>query len=312
NGTGPVTVQVPICHGVPFDLVWNTGGSFAGEVGVSVVSFLDEVLFTHNPGPNLQGQILFSGTGECIPPTCLKPTNVTVTETGLNSAEISWDENNTPEATAWQILILPANAPAPGADATGWIAADSNPFEVDGLDPATLYKVYVRAVCSDTDSSAWSNPTEFATLVCETSNVCEYTFVMWDSFGDSWNGNTMNVTQNGILITTLTGPTAANGTNPVSVVVTLCNEVPFELFWNAGGNWGTEVGISIINQDGTAVFTHNPGVGQAGTQLFSGTVQCVPFTCPKPVQLQMLDVQQETAQIQWVESGTATTWQILV
>ncbi|HRN98410.1 MAG TPA: fibronectin type III domain-containing protein, partial [Flavobacterium sp.] len=312
TGAGPVTVTVPLCNGVAFDLVRNTGGSFAGEVGVSITSFLGESLFTHVPGTNLQGQTLYSGTGECVPPTCLKPTNVEVSNIGLNSVTVTWQDNNTPAATSWDVLVLPASAPAPTPASTGWVNVDENPYTINGLDAATLYKVYVRAVCSDTDSSFWSLGTQFGTLICLPSNLCEYTFVMVDTFGDSWNGNTMNVTQNGILVTTLTGPTNADDTNPVTVTVSLCNDVPFELFWNTGGSFAGEVGVSIVNQDGTTVFTHTPGTNLQGTQLFAGTVQCVPFTCPKPVQLAVSDVGETSATFNWVESGTATTWQILV
>jgi hypothetical protein len=38
SGSGPLSVQVPLCAGVPFDLFWNTGGSFATEVGVSITN----------------------------------------------------------------------------------------------------------------------------------------------------------------------------------------------------------------------------------------------------------------------------------
>src|SRR5690606_17560704 len=159
--------------------------------------------FTHTAGPNLQGQTLFTGTAECVPPTCLKPTNVLVSGIGMSVVDITWDENNTPPATQWHILVLPAAAPAPGPDATGWVLATSNPFQIDGLDPGTVYKVYVRSLCSDTDYSLWSQGVQFNTLVCLPENQCLYSFVMTDAFGDGWNGNTMTIYQGGVAVGTI-------------------------------------------------------------------------------------------------------------
>jgi gliding motility-associated-like protein len=310
TGTGPITVQVPICNGVPFELFWNIGGNFANEVGISITTFLGESVFTHAPGENLQGTTLYEGTGECIPPTCLKPTNVVVSNISLDSATVTWTDNNAPAATQWQILVLPASAPAPLPEDVGTLVTE-NPYILEGLDPATPYTVYVRAVCSDTDSSFWSLGTDFNTVVCLPNNLCEYTFIMTDSFGDGWNGNTMTISQNGIAVATI-GSTFFTGTGPISVTLSLCNEIPFELFWNTGGFFATEVGISVVNSTGTTVFTHSPGTNGQGTLLFSGTVSCIPPTCPKPVQLQATNVTETSALLNWTEANTATQWEILV
>ncbi|RZJ33563.1 MAG: hypothetical protein EOO51_13380, partial [Flavobacterium sp.] len=314
TGTGPVTVQVPLCNGIAFSLYWNTGGAFANEVGVSITSFLGEEIFTYAAGSGTPGSELYSGTGECVAPTCLKPTNVTVSQIGLDQALVTWQENNTPPGTSWDIIILPASDPAPTPTTPGWTNVSTNPYLATGLSAATLYKAYVRTVCSATDSSFWSVGAQFGTLICLPSNLCEYTFTMVDSFGDTWNGNTMNVTQNGILVATLTGPTFADGQNPVSETISLCNGIPFELFWNNGGNFAGEVGISIFNtQTGANVFTHAPGSGaQQGTQLFAGTVTCIPATCPKPVQLTVSNVTTDSATLSWTESASATQWEIII
>src|SRR5690606_35881852 len=147
-------------------------------------------------GSNLQGTTLYQGTGECIAPTCLKPTNVLVTP-DLDSVTVSWTENNTPPVGQWEVIILPAGSPPPVPTDTG-IDADSNPFTVNGLEPGTNYVAYVRSVCSDTDSSFWSVGASFNTLVCLAANQCNYTFTMTDSFG-GWEGNTMSIIQNGVI-----------------------------------------------------------------------------------------------------------------
>ncbi|RYZ55024.1 MAG: hypothetical protein EOP49_03825, partial [Sphingobacteriales bacterium] len=313
QGTTPVSVQIPLCHGIAFDLIWNTAGTFPNEMGITVTSFLGEVLYTKAPGTGAAGTTpLYSGTGECIPPTCVKPTNVTVVSTTLNSVTVSWTENNTPPTGSWDVIVLPASAPAPTASSTGWVNVSTMPYTYTGLASTTQYKVYVRSVCSSTDSSFWSVGAAFNTQVCTPANTCEYTFNMVDSFGDGWNGNTMSVLQNGILMGTLNGPATTDGQNPISQIVTLCNGVPFTLFWNSGGNFAGEVGVSIVNSTGTVIYNHAPGTGAQNTQLFAGTVTCVPVTCPKPVQITATNITQTSALISWTEAGSATAWEILV
>ena len=312
EGEGPIEVQVPLCHGVSFEIFWNEGGAFAGEVGMTVTSFLGQEIFSIGPGSNQQGQTLFQGTAECVAPTCLAPTGVTVTSTSLTTATISWTENNTPPVTAWQVIVLPESAPPPAQDATGWVAATTNPFTYDvDLISATRYTVYVRSVCSDTDSSFWSAGFDFSTQICPPADVCDYVFTMTDSFGDGWNGNTMTIFQNGIPVATI-GADFTDGEGPMQQVITLCNNIDFELFWNETGSFAGEVGIEIANQSGDVIFTHVPGNGQQGQTLFTGTVQCVPATCPKPTQLYVSDVTTTSAQLGWTESGTATQWEVII
>jgi gliding motility-associated-like protein len=312
DGTGPVDVTIPLCHGVSFEIFWNEGGNFAGEVGLAVTSFLGQNIFTHTPGNSQQGQTLYSGTAECTAPTCIAPTGVLVTSTSLDTATITWTENNTPPVGTWNVLVQASNLPPPAQDATGWVVANTNnPFIYGDLDPATSYTVYVRSVCSDTDNSFWSQGYDFATQICAPADVCDYIFTMTDSFGDGWNGNTMTILQSGIPVATI-GADFTDGTGPIQQVITLCNNIGFEVFWNEGGNFATEVGLTIQNASATEVFSHAPGNNEQGTTLFSGTVNCVPATCPKPVQLYVQNVDTDSAELGWTESGSSTQWEVII
>jgi gliding motility-associated-like protein len=96
------------------------------------------------------------------PPTCPKPTAVTVTGITQTSAIISWTEIGA--ATSWEVLILPAGSPVPTATTTGGIVT-TNPYIATPLNPATPYVVYVRSLCSLSDISLWSNVKSFTTLI---------------------------------------------------------------------------------------------------------------------------------------------------
>lgn len=110
------------------------------------------------------------------PPTCPKPTAITVLSTNINSATIGWNE--TGSATQWEVIVLPAGSPLPTATSTGEITS-LNPFTVSGLTANTSYNFYVRAICSTTDTSLWSvgttGSTSYESLPPIVTNSTQYT-----------------------------------------------------------------------------------------------------------------------------------------
>ncbi|RZK12671.1 MAG: T9SS type A sorting domain-containing protein [Flavobacterium sp.] len=97
--------------------------------------------------------------------TCPVPTGLTIYELGTTSAIFTW----TPEGseTAWEVIALPATSPAPANNLTEGVAVVNDTPEFTGVFlPATAYKFYYRAVCSDSDKSPWNSSTVFTTL-CE-------------------------------------------------------------------------------------------------------------------------------------------------
>lgn len=98
-------------------------------------------------------------------PTCIEPTALEVLNTTATSAYLGWTDNNAPEATQWEVLILPAgsNEPLPSLPVGTGILVNSNPALITGLEPSTSYVFFVRAICSDNDHSAWSLGANFST-----------------------------------------------------------------------------------------------------------------------------------------------------
>lgn len=111
----------------------------------------------------------WAATVTCAPPpTCVKPNLLTTNSITQTSVSLGWNQNLNPDgsqASSWQVLVLPCGSPLPTAGTTGWTATTSNPFVFSGLTSATCYDFYVRAVCSPTDSSIWSTPKSFQTLI---------------------------------------------------------------------------------------------------------------------------------------------------
>ena len=119
-------------------------------------------------------------------PTCLKPINVGVIDSTITqtSATIKWDDQNeTAPANGWTILL----------NGTTEITATTNPFPLTGLTASTAYTVKVKANCSATDDSRYSDEitfhTECGTIVVTDENAFSEDFndltsgipVCWDN-----------------------------------------------------------------------------------------------------------------------------------
>src|SRR6478672_1773232 len=76
---------------------------------------------------------------------CPSPSVFTTTSITSNSVVLGWQ--NTLNAQSWQYIALPCGSPAPTAASTGWTPTSTNPVTVTGLNPATCYNIYVRALC---------------------------------------------------------------------------------------------------------------------------------------------------------------------
>src|SRR5690606_38512308 len=198
---------------------------------------------------------------------CLPPSNLGVV-TQSTTAQLTWAGIT---SGTWEIEFLEGNVTGTG---TPTHSGNTVPFEMDGLTAATTYTYYVRANCGDSVSE-WAGPFTFTTGNCGDISQCNYSFILTDTFGDGWNGNTMTVSQNGIEIEVLT---LGAGTT-TTIKVALCEGMPFDLFWNTGGNFVGEVGITVVDAFGEIIFIKPPGPGAKGTLLFSDVVNCTPPTC---------------------------------
>ena len=87
-------------------------------------------------------------------PTCTEPTDLVHTGSTTHTAELSWT-NGSEDQTAWQICL--------NGNENNLIMADGNPFTIENLDASSTYTAKVRAYCSETDQSYWSNEISFST-----------------------------------------------------------------------------------------------------------------------------------------------------
>ena len=96
---------------------------------------------------------------------------------------------------------------------------------------------------------------------------CDYTLDLIDTFGDGWNGNTIDVTVNGVT----TNYTAAGGGQIYTLAVNHGDQI--DLQWNATGNWQAENEIYLYDGDGNLVYSDGVG-GTPSTAINSVTADC--------------------------------------
>src|SRR5690554_6359572 len=98
--------------------------------------------------------------------TCYRPLEIELTDIKKNGVDVLVTDNPN-NAGSVNYFYEVRESGAPGSGPTGLAAsglATTNPFTITGLQPLTTYSVYVRTVCSISDSSSWTNEEEFTTL----------------------------------------------------------------------------------------------------------------------------------------------------
>jgi gliding motility-associated-like protein len=232
---------------------------------------------------------------------CAPPTDLTAAAIDTTNVTIGWQGT----APGYQYYVQTAGSTIPSGAGTAntTTSATVNQLTESGtpLAVGNNYQFWVRADCGDGTWSQWAGPYPFTTTSCTTGG-CSYSFVMTDSFGDGWNGATMEVIQNNVTVATI-GSTFTDGNGPITVSVPLCNNVPFTLRWATGGNFPGEVAIAIVNSFGQTIFFKPNGTGSAPSNLFTATVDCTTPLCLPPTLLVSSNPTPNGIQLNWTPNG---------
>ena len=231
---------------------------------------------------------------------CPAPTGVTVSNIGMTSATVTWN------GTANNYTVEYGETgftPGTGITAT----TSTNTYDLTGLTTGTAYTVYITADCGGIDGSSSAASTNFNTAMCDVADQCSYTFNLVDSWGDGWNGASIEVQQNGISVATLTIP---SGGSSATELVNLCDNESTSLIWNAG-NYDSECSFSVTGPDGTEIYATS---GTPSGTLTTFTTNCTgstpPATCNVPTGLATANVTYNAADVNWTAGGTETAWNL--
>ena len=171
SGTSNGVEQVLLCENANITLVWNTG-SYDSECSFTVSTPFGEDVYVSG---NLTGGTLTTFVAHCTPPTCPRPSSISVSDVGTNSATVSWVSTGT--ESAWNIEYKPVNSSTWTSE-----AATTNPYLLNGLSSSTLYDIRVQADCGGGDLSDWREGT-FQTQ-------CDLTSLPYSEAFESYAGTT--------------------------------------------------------------------------------------------------------------------------
>ncbi len=154
-------------------------GATAAAFGVGSVTWVSTIsgdiwFYTHiaNCGEEIacRTRSIVCGT----PPTCISPTALTFSNITTTSATVSWTASTTVPANGYEYIVSTTNtAPIATSAPTGNVAAGVTTVDLSNLTSGTTYYVWVRSVCSSTDSSSWSSVGTFSTLCTTVTDFTE-------------------------------------------------------------------------------------------------------------------------------------------
>ncbi|MGY0392742.1 fibronectin type III domain-containing protein [Bizionia sp. KMM 8389] len=264
-------------------------------------------------------------------PSCLVPSGLSTENVTDVSADLEWTENNS--ATSWDIEWGLDNFTPTGTATVAGVT--TNPYELTGLSSSTAYDFYVRSNCGGGDYSAWTGPYTFTTLATPPANdLCENAIAL--ACGDSLTnlttdgatGGTSNSCQGSIGNDVWFSFEGNGGAVEITANSTTSGEEPqIDVYASTDGtcsgfNQGTCDDSFVHNSAGV-----NPAIAsfyaEAGTTYyiavgawinnypdfnFNISLECI--SCPDPTGLTADAITAESANLEWTESGSATSWDI--
>ena len=256
--------------GLSYTLQWTTAGSYAGEVGVSVVDPSGTTIYNM---PYLSSSL--SGT------------TLTTLAPNCSSTQIAWQVNgldiaganaltyttssliNTDVVTASVKVLLPCLSETVVSLPAALVVAPA-------LIPTLTVVSSASTVCQGTPVTFTASGSPAS--VGGPASSCNYTFNSLDSFGDGWNGAEMTVMNGTTTVATLALASGSSAAQTVS----LQSGISYSLVWNTAGSWPEEVGVSVVNSSGATVYS----MGFANDALAGTTLATFAADCPGPATYQ--------------------------
>ncbi|HEX8564015.1 MAG TPA: choice-of-anchor L domain-containing protein, partial [Flavobacterium sp.] len=326
DGNSVTDPLLPSANGPGFNGALSVPGAYWGAAipGPFTSSSADGCLTFHFVSDGIINNPGWTANVTCNPPpTCPQPTALTVTSVLATTAQLGW--TNVGPATQWEVIVLPCGSPAP-TDASAWIPATSNPFPMTGLNSATCYSYYVRAICSATDTSNVAGPINFTTQVAPPE--CGGNFVDVGGVSANYPNNTNStvtvcpvVAGEQVTVTFTSFNTESNwdglyvhdGDSTSDPLIASANGPGNGGLTVPGSYWGTAIPgpFTSSSPDGCLTF-HFISDGSVNNPGWVANVTCdPPPTCPKPVALTVTDVTATSAMVGWTNVGPGTVWEVI-
>ncbi len=287
---GTSTFQVTA--GTPILITW-TVGAFAFEPSFELEDPDGLILLAlGNPIPT---GVVYDAIGYCPNCPALNPNLVIIPllQTTDSTAVVNWPNQSIAE------YFIVQYGPAGFPFGTGLIIqTTASQALLTGLNPCVEYDVYLASHCGVDSTSTYLGPFTFTTTYTpgNPGATCDYTFNLFDSFGDGWDNGALQVVHNGIT-NNYTVPFTTG--DQATYTLTATSNLPIEVTY-VPSIYPNEVTYEILDPDGNIIFSDGP-FPQEG-EVFT-TIACP--TCPGPVDAWMSDVNATNARLAWKPSPGA-------
>jgi hypothetical protein len=214
--------------------------------------------------------------------TCFPASNLNSSNESNTSFEASWTTGNT-SAIGYQVRYALNDGNANWSYTSG---VGSSTL-ITGLTPGTEYEWNVREICAVGDTGAWAQPTISRTKLCPSAFECSVKAVLYDSYGDGWNGGEIALEQKNALGQWI--PVAFLGTNfngaagspPGDSLIeyaNVCVGDSFRVIGTQPGSYSQEMGWLLTNSEGDTI-DYRQGLNSGptwsiGTVFGSGLADC--------------------------------------
>jgi subtilisin-like proprotein convertase family protein len=295
TGTGPEVAEFTVSTGDVISITY-TAGSWSVENEITVYDSEGNVVYEdgmNNETPT-GGEV---GVASC--PACPEPFDIAFSNIGMEDATLTYgmSDNVVSVSVEWGVEgFTPTGVPSGTFPGTTMLFQD--------LTPGATYDVYLMSNCDTDGVSTWAGPYSFTTLTCLPVDACEYTMDM-DDTGNSWNGASITVIQNGVNI----GEFTVSGGGENTETVSLCSGSTIELVWTSGV-YDNECIFSLIDPYGNVEYSWTAGGAPSAGTFHTFVNNCTPPTCPPPTDFTVQNVTTNTASLSWNDGGAGTSWQI--
>ncbi len=311
TGGETMTVTVPLCDDIPFEIYWGSSGAAQEQMGVTVVNPFGQTVFTLPFNSTTAGYTIYQGYNDCDNPVCEPITGTYAQNSTMTSVEIGYDG---PATGDWVYYVVPAGSPPPMLTTLG-ITATTNPVTISLPAPASNYDYYARRICAGGGSgqSSWSAPLPIHSEVCTEEDKCDFRFEMLSFEGYGGEGNYFTIYQAGVPVATFPDPDNIywEGSS-YTQVVPLCPDQSIQVYWNIAGLNDLEKGLVIYTPYLETLYTMDYGAYMPGLAVYNGTVSCEAPPCPQPQELTATNIGLMEATFNWTEMGDASEWAVWV
>ena len=151
----------------------------------------------------------------------------------------------------------------------------------------------------------------FLLTIFITKAQCDYVVDMQDSYGDGWNGASIDMSINGVVMTSFT-VSAADGTAATGSYSTYTGD-NVEFYFNSG-TWDTEITFQITAPDGSSVGSYGPYATNSGNSysVWTGVSNstCAPPACLDPYGLSAGNGTSSSIDVSWTGGPNATSYNV--